>query len=184
MSSHKKPSYTELVEFEQQIYEELGKESELTTREVEYISRKKIHIRFSEQKFSGARWTLFKNILLNSHSYSVSSDPSDPGLLSLVLHEIHHMRQGLITAMSVYGELDAWQVGYRFYQRLTGRTLKDPLIQLLEIPLSWSRPNLVKAKQLMKEFSPGYRIDWYPLYPIQLEIIWRLTHHQPDGLKN
>jgi hypothetical protein len=181
MAERKKPSRSELSTFEKKIFKELEKKTEISSQETGFISRKKIHIRFSDQKFSGARWTLFNNIFLNSRTYSTSTDPADPGLLSLVLHELHHMRQGLLTAMSVYGELDAWQVGFRFYQKLTGKPLKKPLIELLEIPLSWSRQDLVKAKQLMKEFSPGYRIDWYPLYPIHREIIWLFTHRQPPG---
>ncbi|MFN2215886.1 MAG: hypothetical protein ACK2TS_03010 [Anaerolineales bacterium] len=179
MAVNKKPSRLELNTFEQKVLKELGKRGELSQQDLDYFARNKVRIGFSRQKYSGARWTLFKKILLNANSYSTSTDPSDPGLLSLVVHEVHHMQQGLFTAMSVYGELDAWQVGFRFYQQQTERKLKGPLVELLAIPLTWERQNLIKAKELMKDYSPGYRIDWYPIYPIHHEIIWKLTHRQP-----
>ena len=184
MVKQSKPKSSQVIFFEQQVFKELEKKVQENSKALEFVSKHKVRIRFSPQKNSGARWTFLKNISLNSKSYSISTTPDDPGLQSLVLHEIHHLQQGPLTALSVYGELDAWQVGFRFYQQHTGRPLREPLQKLLDIQLSWSRQNLIYAKKLMKEYSPGYRIDWLPLYPIHHEIVWQLTHRNPEGLKD
>jgi len=181
MTNHSKPNRSELDNFEKQVFNALSRLGDQSTQELDFASRHNTHIKFSKQKKSGAKWTVLKNISLNADSYSIETDPGDLGLLSLVVHEIRHLQQGPLTALSVYGELDAWQVGFRFYRKVSSKPLRKPLEELLELPLSWSRQNLLQAKILMKQYSPGYRIDWYPLYPIHHEIIWWLTHHQPGG---
>ena len=145
MVRNSKPTPSEILLFEQQVFKEIEKVEHAGKKALEFVSKHNIRIKFSRQKFSGARWTLFKTISLNSTNYSISTDPTDPGLLSLVLHKIHHLQHGLLTALSVYGELDAWQVGFRYYQQLTGKALGEPLKQLLDIRLGWSRKDLVKA---------------------------------------
>ena len=182
MSSHHKPDRSEKTNFEKQVFKELSKVGDQSSPFLDFINKHNVHINFSRQKASGAKWTFMKNISLNAGSYSISTDPRDPGLLSLVVHEIRHLQQGPITAMSVFGELDAWQVGFRFFQTVSSRPLKPVLREILELPLSWNREDLIKAKVLMKQYSPGYRIDWYPLYPIHHEINWWFTHRQPAGI--
>jgi hypothetical protein len=79
----------------------------------------------------------------------------------------------------VYGELDAWQVGFHFYQVMTGSQLNPTLQDILNLPLGWSRVVLKETADLMKAYSPGYRIDLLPLYPIHREIAWCISREEP-----
>ena len=78
--------------------------------------------------------------------------PHSPWLLASIVHEIRHLEQGFWTAFSVYGELDAWQVGFRFYQTLPGhRPLSEPVQRLLGLPLSHDRFILRQARDLINQ---------------------------------
>src|SRR5512145_2710859 len=89
---------------------------------VEYLRSHRTKIGFSRQSAStGAIWFIDGNIYLNSRYYNLQTTPNNPQLLSLVVHEVRHLQQGVFTALSVYGELEAWQLGFRVYQNLTGQ---------------------------------------------------------------
>src|SRR5512137_256708 len=78
---------------------------------VEYLRSHRTKIGFSRQSAStGAIWFIDGNIYLNSRYYNLQTAPDDPHLLSLMVHEVRHLQQGFFTAMSVYGELEAWQL--------------------------------------------------------------------------
>jgi len=64
---------------------------------------------------------------------------------------------------------------------LTGSPLKPLLQELLQLPLNYSRGGLMEAARLMKAYSPGYRIDLYPLYPIHKEIVWWFTRKESEN---
>ena len=114
------------------------------------IQIRNIHLKFRKQKHSAAAWTLSGNIHINIEQYSDKNQTDNPFLLSLIVHETRHLQQGVLTALSVYGELDAWQVGFRFYKEISSSPL-DPLIEkILLIPLDWSRGNLTEAASFMK----------------------------------
>jgi hypothetical protein len=164
------------------VFKELTKHGPLGLESEAYMRQHKVRLKFSQQKNSGAVWTLGGNIHLNARDYSVNTPWDNPGMLSLVVHEVHHLRQGLLTALSVYRELDAWQVGFNFYQSMTGSQLSSVLHEILELPLGYSRATLREAVALMKAYSPGYRIDLYPLYPIHREIAWWVTRKEPEKL--
>src|SRR5574337_1157824 len=68
----------------------------------------------------GAFWYIDGNIYLNSARYSPASPVNNPRILCLIVHEAHHLKQGIPTALSVYGELEAWQIDFRLYDQLTG----------------------------------------------------------------
>jgi hypothetical protein len=41
--------------------------------------------------------------------YSYNQPLNDPRIFTLNIHEVRHLQQGFFTALSVYGELEAWQ---------------------------------------------------------------------------
>jgi len=178
-TSFKHEQYKENL-FRKSVFKELEKHGPLGLATETFMRQRKVSLKFRKQKNSGAAWTLVGNIHLNANDYSINTKPDNPGMLSLVVHEVHHLKQGLLTALSVYGELDAWQVGFNFYQGMTGSRVNPILQELLEMPLGFSRDVLREAARLMKAYSPGYRIDLLPLYPIHREIAWWLTRKEPE----
>ncbi len=147
---------------------------------IEYIHKRKIKIGFKKQSAStAAMWDIDGNIYLNPKYYN-EKDTSDPYMLSLIAHEAWHLRQGPVVALSVYGELEAWQLGFRIYQQLTNRMLHPAILQLMDLKLCYERPILKRAAELMQEYSgKGYRIDLLPLYPLHKEIVWFFTRKTP-----
>ena len=150
----------------------LSQTGDLGNETAEYIRAQCVRMRFRKHsKSTGARWFAFANISLNSRYYSTATNLTSTKLLSLLVHEVHHLKQGMWTALSVYGELDAWQVEYRFYKSIKPSRLDPALEELLLLPLSFERENLRRAASLMQTYAgKGYRINWLPLYPIQREI--------------
>jgi hypothetical protein len=124
----------------------------------------------------GGYWTPAGNIYLNSAHHSYDSSLSNPRAWTLLIHEARHLQQGPLVALSVYGELDAWQYDFLIYQRLTNANLSPTLQELLALPLNWDRTNLVQARNLMQAHAgKGYRIDLLPLYPLHREVKYWLT---------
>lgn len=75
-------------------------------------------------------------------------------LLASLVHEVRHLEQGFWTAFSVYGELDAWQAGFRFYRSLRGqRPLSPPIEKLLALPLSRDKKVLRQARALINLYE-------------------------------
>lgn len=119
----------------------------------------------------GAFWTVFGNIRLNSHYYNYNTPLDELRVRTLIVHEVRHLQQGLFTALSVYGELDAWQLEFGIYHRVRGRYPHPAIAELMALPLSYDRAVLRKAAKLMQEYAGrGYRSDLLPLYPWGREI--------------
>ena len=119
----------------------------------------------------GAFWTVFGNIRLNSHYYSYNTPLDDLRIKTLIVHEVRHLQQGLFTALSVYGELDAWQLEFGVYYRVRGRYPHPAVAELMTLPLKYDRNVLRKAVKLMQDYAgKGYRADLLPLYPWGREI--------------
>lgn len=130
----------------------------------------------------GAFWTPWKSIGFNLTHFTRETPFDDPRLLTLVIHEVRHLQQGLLTALSVYGELDAWQLQFSEYKRMTGRLSHPALIELLDLPLGWDRAVLRRARKLMQSYAGrGYRVDLLPLYPMPREIAYLLSRRPPTG---
>lgn len=147
-----------------------------------YLRARGVRIGFWRARRSvGAFWTVFGRIYLNSQHYTQSTSLDNPYLLSLLVHEACHLRQGLFVALSVYGELQAWQVGFRFYHTLTGGYPNHPAAkEILSLPLCWERSVLKQAQNLMRAYAgKGYRADLLPLYPLPWEIRYGLTGKRP-----
>ena len=123
----------------------------------------------------GAFWTPFRNIRLNSHYYSYDTPLDELRIKALVIHEVRHLQQGMVTALSVYGELDAWQLEFGVYHRLKGNYPHAAIGKLMTLPLGYDRAVLKQAVELMQAYAgKGYRVDLLPLYPLWREIRYRL----------
>ncbi len=131
---------------------------------------------------TGAIWTPGGNIYFNSRLYPPDQTPADhPWLLSLIVHEAVHLRQGWLTALSIYGELEAWQVGFAFYCELTGKAAQGRMAEILRLPWGWDRQVLARGRELMQRYAgKKYRADLLPLYPAHLELRYWLTRQPPS----
>jgi hypothetical protein len=117
----------------------------------------------------GAFWTVVGNIRLNSHYYSYETPLDDLRIKTLIIHEARHLQQGLITALSVYGELDAWQLEFGVYHRIKGKYPHAAIAELMTLPLKYERDVLKRAVTLMQAYAgKGYRADLLPLYPLSM----------------
>lgn len=144
---------------------------------VDFLRARRTRVGFRKQgPASGAFWWLDRNIYLNPRYYNLDQPPQDPRLLTLLLHEARHLQQGFLVALSVYGELDAWQVGFRLYYQLVDQKPNPLLAEILSMPLGFDRAVLRRARQVMQLYaSKKYRADLLPLYPLHREIRYRLT---------
>jgi hypothetical protein len=117
----------------------------------------------------GAFWTVLGNIRLNSHYYSYETPLDDLRIKTLIIHEARHLQQGLMTALSVYGELDAWQLEFGVYHRIKGKYPHAAIAELMTLPLKYDRNVLKHAVTLMQAYAgKGYRADLLPLYPLSM----------------
>lgn len=139
---------------------------------MQYIRKSRTKIGFKRVRPNvGAFWTVFGNIHLNSLYYNYETPLDDLRIKTLIIHEVRHLQQGIATALSVYGELDAWQLEFRIYHRLTGKYPHPAIAELMTLPLEFDREILKKAAALMQVYAgKGYRIDLLPLFPMGREI--------------
>ena len=146
-----------------------------------YLRDHKTHIGFRRVgKNIGAFWTILGTIHLNMEHYSLATNPTDPRVTTLLIHEVKHLQQGILTALSLYGELDAWQLQFRLYHQLTDAKMHTAIEELLSLPLNWDRTVLRRARELMQEYAgKGYRADLLPLYPLEKEIRFRIFGQTP-----
>ena len=144
---------------------------------VEFLKARRVKIGFKKVRPNvGAFWTVLGNIRLNSQYYNYETSLDDLRIRTLIIHEARHLQQGLITALSVYGELDAWQLEFGIYHRLRGRYPHPAVAELMQLPLEYNRAVLKKAANLMQDYAgKGYRVDLLPLYPLGREIQYWVT---------
>ena len=144
---------------------------------VDFLRARRVKIGFKNVRPNiGAFWTVFGNIRLNSHYYTYETSLDDLRIRTLIIHEARHLQQGFVTAFSVYGELDAWQLEFGVYYRVKGRYPHPAVAQLMELPLLCDRNVLKKAGKLMQDYAgKGYRVDLLPLYPLSREIKYWFT---------
>ena len=146
-----------------------------------YLREHRTYIGFRRvRKNVGAFWTILGTIHLNTEHYSLQSNPEDLRVLTLLIHEVKHLQQGVVTALSVYGELEAWQLQFRLYHQKTNVKMHKAIEEMLSMPLNWDREILKRARVLMQEYAgKGYRADLLPLYPLGKEIRFRLSGQIP-----
>jgi hypothetical protein len=164
------------------LFEHIADTGEEGLEAVRYMRAHKTQVGFKEARPNvGAFWTLTGDIKLNTRHYSYETSLTDPYFVSLIVHEVRHLQQGFITALSVYGEMEAWQIGFRVYRSLAGRFPRHASAEeLMSLEWGWDRSVLARARQLMQDYSgKGYRSDLLPLYPLPSEIYYRITGRQP-----
>jgi hypothetical protein len=149
---------------------------------VSYAQDTGMHVGIRSQS-AGARWTPWNRIEM--HPRYAEGPADSPYALSLVVHEVRHLRQGWLTALSVYGELDAWQCQFRFLESVTGPHRADAdrdriIPNLMSLPLGWDRAVLRTARDLMQAYAGrNYRVDLLPLYPLHRELLFLLAGRHP-----
>ncbi len=110
---------------------------------MQYIRTHKTKIGFKRVRSNvGAFWTIFGNIRLNSLYYTYDTPMDDLRIRTLIIHEARHLQQGIATALSVYGELDAWQLEFRIYHRIKGNYPHPSIAELMTLPLEYDRAAL------------------------------------------
>ena len=144
---------------------------------VDFLRRRKTKIGFKQVRPSvGAFWTVFGNINLNSRYYTYDTPLDDLRVKTLIIHEARHLQQGLVTALSVYGELDAWQLEFGIYHRIKGNYPHAAIAELMTLPLGYDRTVLREAACLMQSYAgKGYRVDLLPVFPLPLELRYWMT---------
>jgi len=144
---------------------------------VEFLRTRQTKIGFKQVRPSiGAFWTVFGNIHLNSRYYTYETPFDDLRIKTLIIHEARHLQQGLITALSVYGELDAWQLEFGIYHRIKGNYPRAAIAELMTLPLEYNRTVLKEAACLMQTYAgKGYRVDLLPLFPLPRELQYWVT---------
>jgi hypothetical protein len=147
---------------------------------VEFLRSRRTKIGFKLARPNvGAVWTVFGNIRLNSHYYSYETSLDNLRIKTLIIHEARHLQQGMLTALSVYGELDAWQLEFGIYHRVQGQYPHPAIAELMTLPLKYDRGELKKAAALMQAYAgKGYRADLLPLYPLDRETRYRVFHEK------
>jgi len=157
-----------------QVFQRLREAGPLNSEAAVYLQRKKNRLGFFQQYKSGAAWTFLGNITL-----APEGDLEHAYTLSLIVHEVVHLGQSLLTRLSMQGELPAWQHQERVYFELTRKRIGDPDQAYRDTRRFWdelmglsahSRDDLVRAQELMKNISPGYRSHCLPLFPLTREI--------------
>lgn len=160
--------------------EKVEQSSEEGREAVDFVRRNRIKIGIKRARKSvGAFWTLGRAFYLNARHYTKESTLADnPRAITIFIHEVRHLQQGPLTALSIYGELDAWQLEFRLLKKIKGIALHPILEELLTLPLNFERDNLRHARNLMTIFAgKGYGAQILPLYPISKEIKYWLTRN-------
>lgn len=169
-------------EWLEKYFQKVAESSEEGAEAVRFVQEKRIRVGLRRARKSvGAFWALGKSFYLNKAHYTMESALENPRAWTLFVHEARHLQQGILTAMSIYGELDAWQVEFRLLKKITGKTLRPELEELLTLPLSFDRHTLQQARQLMTKFAGFWYGAWIlPLYPMHKEILFWVTRKRFD----
>ena len=111
-----------------------------------------------------------KEIQINAKQEASTKEARDAWSLSLIAHEARHYEQGLFTALSVYGELEAWQLQMKVLRELGVPPKNKELLAIEKLKWSHDPKVLREAARLMKQYDPNYRIDLLPLNPLSFGI--------------
>lgn len=150
--------------------------SELNTERSLLPSAKKFHIRVMKlNKAKSGMYLGFGLILLNARYVSNEAELINAKWLNIIAHEMEHARHGAITAFSVYGELQAWQAGFKVLEQYGNKPLSGLAKEILNLPITKDRGVLRQAQELMRLFAgDAYGIQNRTLYPLFEEIKYRL----------
>jgi len=140
-----------------------------------YIINNNVTIFFGWRPWGGAFWTSAGRVGLNSRYYSTNSSPEEIGTLALIVHETKHLEQGFDLALSVEGELQAWQIEIDAFLELKPQKKieefseqKQALYGFPRWPTRLTDDQLHQAADLMFSDQHGaYPIYLLPLRPEQ-----------------
>ncbi len=151
------------------LLDELAASNEVGRQTFDYLKKKRVRVEVKRlPAHIGGLWTLTGGIVLSER---LIRSQHRARLLSVLVHEVCHLKQGPMIALSVYGELQAWQVDFNFQQTLTGEAMHPLIKQLCDLPLEMNRTVLMKARDLMQAYAGKvYRVNWLPLFPLSLEV--------------
>ncbi len=168
-------TWTELTPTQyDQVFGLLRKSEEVANDVVQYMKTRNIKLGFHQQYKAGGGWTLLRNITL-----SPGDDPLNPYVLSIIIHEVFHLKQSIWMRLSMQGELRAWQYQKKCYREITGNDIGDVGEAYMGTKAYWdemapldtnSRDDLLKGQQLTRKVSPDYRAECLPLFPLPQEI--------------
>jgi hypothetical protein len=153
----------------------LKKSGRMGAQAVGYIAERNVRLGFAKQT-TGAKWTLqgmlfgLPVIQVNASQEKALKSGRDAWSLSLIAHEAKHYQQGLLVALSVYGELEAWQLQMQVLRDLGAPPSHPALLAIEKLPLSHDPKVLREAARLMKQYSSPYRIDLLPLNPVGYQL--------------
>jgi hypothetical protein len=118
--------------------------------------------RISQPFGTGGGWQFDNSITFPDNAPLPSPDAAFT--LSVVVHEVKHLEQGHSVALSAYGELEAWQTGFKMLKRLQGGMLSDTQQAILDLPLNHDPVNLITTVNLMEVDQQGGYLGGYLLY--------------------
>lgn len=150
--------------------------SELSSERSILPDMKKYHFRIVNlSKAKSGMYLGFGLILLNARYVGEEAELINAKWLNIIAHEMEHARHGAITAFSVYGELQAWQAGFRVLEQYGNKPLSGLAKEILNLPITKDRGVLRRAQELMRLYAgDAYGIQNRTLYPIFEEIKYRL----------
>jgi hypothetical protein len=157
--------------WELNVLSRLKKSGDIGRKAVDFIDGRNVKLSFAAQP-TGAKWTVKgmlvgpPEIVISDKQTKSTKEGKDAWSISLIAHEAKHYQQGLLVALSVYGELEAWQLQMRVLRDLGAPPKHAALLAIEKLKLSHDPQVLREAARRMVEFAPGYRIDLLPLNPI------------------
>lgn len=94
-------------------------------------------------------------------------------MFALLAHEAKHLEQGIAEALSVRGELMAWQLHFDVLTQSGAKPACHLWREIRGLDPE-SRADVKRARALIRESAgPGYHIDWLPIWPLPAEVaLW------------
>lgn len=131
----------------------------------DFINDRKIQIGCKRHSHgAAASWDVFnpRRIWLDNEYRDIGTLKEDQfaEMLSLIVHEAVHLHQPFFKRLTVIGELEAWQTGFRVFRQLTGKYPNTLAERMMELPLQPNKSNIALTRQLMKQFNRAYLAEW------------------------
>jgi hypothetical protein len=138
---------------------------------------------------AAAKWTLSGDVVVDPRHYGVDvgngiylhPDPSNPKVLGAIVHEVKHLQQGWMLAISVEGEVGGWRAEYEARRELGSPIRSTHWTNVAMTPASPSNQELEFAQsEMMAYVNNDWRyLAWLlPLRPSYWELVVSLTTQQ------
>lgn len=157
------------ADWQQEVERELMKGGPVCQHAAATIRNKGIRIGFSPQR-TGAKWTLSGHIKLATKGYSMDTSPSNAPMLAKVVHEVQHLQDGFLMALSVEGEVRGWAAEYWAREELNAPLRRNRSLwrEVALTPENPTNADLKKAKAAIRQMTVwhSYLIWILPLRPL------------------